>query len=271
MAIINSITLTSYLVATLLYLFQWQPLQSQATRGTAKRSRYLISGVAIIAHSFLLYLWIDHSVSGQNLTLFNMVSLIAWLVALLAFVTHVYTNNLVGLPPLAFAIAMLSIALVIFFPATYDVNTIAFPQTLLHIFLAAITLSVLCLSGLIALLVIIQERQLRFKSIKLTRWSYLPPLQTMELLLFRTLSVGFALLSLVLITSLYSFSNQLTIRWVFDKAVLVLFAWSILGVLLIGHRWLGWRGYKAGYGTLAGVILLGLAYLGCQLILEGLH
>lgn len=272
------LTLLSYSVASLLYMLQWRSVPSQPGLKEVGVSWYwctppaMVSLAALVAHSLLLHRWIDSPVGlGQNLSLFNMLSLVAWLVALFAFLTQRRTGTLLGLAPFAFVLAMGSILLAFFSPSTHFVQTAAMPPMLIHILLAAVTLSVLCLSGLFGLLIIVQEKQLRFKSLHLVLWPYLPPLQTMDILLFRTLRFGFILLSAVLLTSLYSFSDKLTISWVLDKSIVALLAWLVFAVLLIGRRWFGWRGCKAGYGALAGVALIVLASLGCQLVMESFY
>jgi ABC-type uncharacterized transport system permease subunit len=47
-------------------------------------------------------------------------------------------------------------------------------------------------------------------------------------------------------------------------------AWVVFGVLLLGRWRFGWRGRKALRWTLAGYVLLGLAYFGSKLVLETL-
>ena len=51
-------------------------------------------------------------------------------------------------------------------------------------------------------------------------------------------------------------------------AVLSLFAWVVFGTLLVGRLAWGWRGVRAVRWTLAGLVLLLLAFFGSKLVLE---
>jgi ABC-type uncharacterized transport system permease subunit len=94
----------------------------------------------------------------------------------------------------------------------------------------------------------------------------------MEKLLFQTIIIGFLLLSALLISSIYFFHPLLignVLLW--QKTALVIMAWIIFAVLLMGRFFWGWRGRKAIYGTLLGVLLLIVIYFCSKLLLEGIH
>ena len=97
----------------------------------------------------------------------------------------------------------------------------------------------------------------------------LPPLLTMEKLLFRMLLIGFVLLSVTVGSGLF-FSEQLFGKpFAIDHKTLFAFAsWAIFATLLVGrHAW-GWRGKRALRWTLAGFALLVLAYVGSRFVAE---
>lgn len=97
----------------------------------------------------------------------------------------------------------------------------------------------------------------------------LPPLMTMERLLFRTLAAGFVLLTLTLISGVI-FSEELFGRPVrFEhKTVFGFLSWCIFAALLLGRRYRGWRGRRALRWTLAGFFTMFLAYVGSRFVLE---
>jgi ABC-type uncharacterized transport system permease subunit len=97
----------------------------------------------------------------------------------------------------------------------------------------------------------------------------LPPLLTMETLLFRIIGVGFVLLTLTLASGVV-FSEQIFGKaWQFNHKVLFGFiSWGVFAVLLIGHRFRGWRGRTAVRWTMSGFVFLLLAYIGTQFVLE---
>ena len=97
----------------------------------------------------------------------------------------------------------------------------------------------------------------------------LPPLMTMERVLFSLIGAGFALLTLTVATGVV-FSEALFGRPMrFDhKTVFTLFAWATFALLLIGRAARGWRGRVALSWTLGGFALLLLAYAGSRFVLE---
>ena len=97
----------------------------------------------------------------------------------------------------------------------------------------------------------------------------IPPLETMEALLFQVIALGFILLSVVLFSSLYFYRSIILVHgMVLQKTALVSAAWLVFAVLLLGRYHWGWRGRKAIYCTLAGVGLLLIAYFGSKVVLE---
>jgi ABC-type uncharacterized transport system permease subunit len=228
-----------------------------------------IGFVAICLHAILLHVWIDMYV-GQNLNFYNLFSLTAWLIALIVWV--VAQRKLIeSLFIFSFPVCALSIALVLWFPTQKVINTIAQPITLFHILLAVICYCVLCFAGLLAVLLAVQEWCLRRKKM-LRVMSSLPALETMEILLFQVIQLGFVLLSIVLVTSFYFYYAILFTQYYFlQKALLVTLAWLMFAWLLLGRYHRGWRGRKAIYGTLLGVFLLFLSYFGSQFLMSGMQ
>ncbi len=97
----------------------------------------------------------------------------------------------------------------------------------------------------------------------------LPPLLAMERVLFRLLALGFALLTLTVLTGIV-FSEQLFQRpaHLDQKTAFTAVAWLIFGALLAGRALYGWRGRVALRWTLAGFVALFLAYAGSRFVLE---
>jgi ABC-type uncharacterized transport system permease subunit len=95
----------------------------------------------------------------------------------------------------------------------------------------------------------------------------LPPLQTMESLLFEMLAVGIIMLTLGLGTG-FIYMDDMLAQQVAHKTLLSLCAWVIFAGLLVGHYRFGWRGRVAVRWTLVGFGLLLLAYFGSKLVIE---
>src|SRR5229473_3477188 len=97
----------------------------------------------------------------------------------------------------------------------------------------------------------------------------LPPLLTMERLLFQIILAGFVFLTLTLATGI-AFSETLFGRAMkFDhKTVFAVASWLIFAALLAGRYLYGWRGRVALRWTLVGFVALLLAYVGSRFVLE---
>ena len=135
-----------------------------------------------------------------------------------------------------------------------------------HILLSIMAYSVLSIAAVQAILLIIQDRELKHKHMSgIIR--VLPPLQTMDRLLFEMIGIGTLLLSLA-IASGFVFLDDLFAQHLAHKTVFTLLAWMVYAALLLGHWRFGWRGNVASKWTLVGTALLVLAYFGSKLVLE---
>lgn len=223
-------------------------------------------GVALAVHAFGLYGGL-FSEAGMRFSFSFALSLMLWL-AVLIYWLESFRSRMDGLQPMVLPLAALCAASPVFFPQVHLVaNAQAFGFKL-HFIAAMLAYSLFTLSALHAVFMGFAEAALHKKT--LTKGlSSLPPILTMEALLFRMLGTGFVLLTLALGTGIF-FSEA-----VFGKALALnhktLFAfasWGIFATLLVGrHAW-GWRGRKALHWTLAGFLVLMLAYVGSQFVAE---
>ena len=135
-----------------------------------------------------------------------------------------------------------------------------------HILVSMLSYSFLNIAALQEVLVAFQDQHLRCHNPSGIIRS-LPPLQTMEKLLFHLIGVGFLLLSISLISGLL-FVEDLFAQHLVHKTVLSIIAWFVFGILLTGRIWQGWRGQTAIRWTLGGFLALMLAYFGSKIVLE---
>lgn len=162
----------------------------------------------------------------------------------------------------AIIVAAISIALVVFLPQTLLLHTADYPRHLAHIVLAVSTLSIICIATFQAIAIAIQDHLLRHQYAG-TIIKKLPPLQTMETILFGIIGIGFILLSMVLMSSLISFSDPFSPP-LLEKTLLASIAWVIYAMLLAGRYFFGWRGRRVIYYTLSGFCLLIIVYFSSQ-------
>ncbi len=140
----------------------------------------------------------------------------------------------------------------------------------LHVALSLFSAGFLTLAAVQALTLAVQDRLLHRHSASKPVQAMsqaLPPLQTMEKVLFQLITLGFFMLSLALVTGLL-FVDNLLAQHLAHKTVLSITAWAIFGGLLWGRwRW-GWRGRTAIRWAISGYGMLILAYFGSKVILE---
>lgn len=136
-----------------------------------------------------------------------------------------------------------------------------------HLLIAMLAYGMLTNAAAIALLMRIADRRLHHPRATMLQRAP-PPLLTLERLLFLCLWLGFALLTLTLLSGLL-FAEQ---AWghpvAFNhKTMFSLVAWLTFGLLLAGRLMRGWRGRLAANWTLSGYALLLLGYMGAQFVM----
>lgn len=136
----------------------------------------------------------------------------------------------------------------------------------LHAWCALLAYATLAIAALLAIMLWAQERALRRREFR--GWlRALPPLTELESLLFRTIAVGFVLLTATLLTGAL-FVENLFAQHLIHKTVLSVLSWLAFGALLLGRWRYGWRGAVAARWTLAAMALLVLAFFGSKFVLE---
>jgi ABC-type uncharacterized transport system permease subunit len=107
------------------------------------------------------------------------------------------------------------------------------------------------------------------KNRKLAVLRRMPPLQTMESLLFELLWVGLIFLSFSIASGFIFLDDSADNRGgLIHHTMITLIAWLVFATLLWGRYKLGWRGSLASRWALAGFGLLLIGYFGSKLVLE---
>ena len=206
----------------------------------------------------------------------------------LVYVVESLFLNLDGMQPLVLPVAALAAPLPALFPGLAGVSAYAASlEFRLHVLLAMSAYSVFTIAILHAVLMSLIERRLH-RAHHGARpgdprggaghegtqplagpWASLPPLLTLERMLFQLIGIAFVLLTLTLATGSI-FSESLFGRPVrFNhKTVFAVLSWLTFAGLLVGRRFYGWRGRTALRWTLVGFVLLLLAYVGSRFVLE---
>lgn len=205
--------------------------------------------------------------SGMRFSFSFALSLMLWL-AVLIYWLEGFRSPMDGLQPMVLPLAALCAVLPLLFP---QVRVIAHADAWgfkLHFMAAMLAYSLFTLSALHAIFMSLAERKLHDRKLSKYLASF-PPLLTMEALLFRMIAIAFSLLTVALASGIL-FSEA-----IFDQALRLdhktLFAfasWAIFAALLVGRQAYGWRGRIALRWTLAGFVLLLLAYIGSRFVSE---
>ncbi len=135
-----------------------------------------------------------------------------------------------------------------------------------HVLVSIIAYSMLTMAALQSILVGIAERNIRTKS-RILMLRILPPLETMEHLLFVMLWAGFAGLTIA-IASGFIYLDDMFAQQVVHHTVLSSASWLCYVTLLVGRGIFGWRGTAAVRWTLTAFALLLLGYFGSKFVLE---
>jgi ABC-type uncharacterized transport system permease subunit len=223
-----------------------------------------IWATALALHAFVLANGSLTS-NGLDLSFFKALSLIGWLVATLLFSTTL-RHPLESLAIVLLPLVICTLIACCVAPALNQQIVAAGTGLQIHILGSLLAFAILSLAAAQALVLSYQDYHLR--NHQLTSWvRHLPPLQHMEGFLFQLVWLGFALLSIALVSG-WLFLDDVFAQHLVHKSVLSILAWIIFAMLLTGRILAGWRGRKAIHWTLGGFILLVLAYFGSKMVLE---
>ena len=198
-------------------------------------------------------------------------SAMLWLAVLIYWVENLFLK-LEGMQAPVLALAALCVPLPAMFPglpAPPSAQSIEFRS---HAVLAMLAYSLFTLAALHAMLMTVLERHLHHRPgsgpISASLAS-LPPLLSMEKLLFRLIALGFLLLTLTLASgAIYSESLFGQAMKFNHKTLFAVISWLIFAALLAGRYLYGWRGRQALRWTLSGFAMLLLAYIGSRFVVE---
>lgn len=249
-----------YIAATALQVHRMRTNRESANGpGTAALAA---GALAMMSHLFAAASAI-HTPDGAHLGAIQVMSLVGAtivVITLSASLRRPLHNLLVVVYPLA---ALLLLAEFIT-PAAENLEHYS-TGVLSHIVLSILSYSVLTMAAAQAMILWVQDTRLRHH--RLTGFhSLLPPIQTMEAMLFELIWAGLLLLSLAIITGAV-YVDDLLAQNLAHKTVFSLLAWLLFAVLLTGRLVLGWRGRTAIHWTLGAFACLLLGYLGTKVAL----
>ena len=210
-------------------------------------------------------------------------SMMAW-VGIAIYWIEGWFFTLQGMLPLMLLLAAaFSFLPAVFSGAIISTKAVHSPGFKLHFITANIAYGTLFLVAIQAALMNLQDRSLRSKqqnqSIswinvfargqKSTWLNQLPPLVTMERVMFNMMGIGFCLLTITVFSGLF-FSQTLFGRVLIldHKTLFAVISWVMFGSLLFSHWKVGLRGAEASKWVLRSFLVMLLAYVGSRFVLE---
>ena len=168
-----------------------------------------------------------------------------------------------------FAAAAICAPLPAFFAGRVSPDAVSF-EFRLHLVAGMLAYSLFTVATLHALLIARVESKLHEASARVDGpLGRLPPLLTLERLVFGLIAAAFAVLTVTLAFGIVYSEAFLGRAMRFEhKTVFAVLSWLIFGLLLVGRWRYGWRGRTALRWTVSGFVALMLAYPGSRFVLE---
>ncbi len=254
------VTLVLYLGAT------WSLASKLFTSETLNMKRILsLATLAIVSHVLLLTSQI-FTPEGQNFSLFNVISLVCWIITLsITFVSIRHKAALLQTAVYGFTAIILLISLAV--PAHIKMQHYFNDSSLaLHITLSLVAYCLLIITTLYAVQSYVISQKLKSKDFSIVN-SNLPPLMMVEQQQFQLLSLGTLALTAALASG-FIYLDDMFAKSVAHKTVLSLVAWVIFSSLAWGHKYRGWRGKHVVFATIGAAFILTLAYFGSRFVRE---
>ncbi len=226
----------------------------------------LLPVAPLLLHLYLLNAEVFEG-QGIHLGFSTSISAVAAL-TVMTYAVAAWRYHLAGLQGFVLSFAGIAVAIEGLSPASHAAAHSDMPAFQLHLAVAFAAYSLFTIAALHALLIALAEKHLH-RAVPPAIVADLPPLLTLEKLLFRMIQAGFVLLTLTLASGIL-FSEEIfgkALVWN-HKTVFGIASWVIFAALLLGRRFRGWRGRTAIHWTLAGFISLMLAYVGVKFVLE---
>ncbi len=243
------VTALLYAAAVLLYLLH-------LARGVVglEKPTHAALGVAVVCH--VAFLLVDGQATGRHpfsdipgtLTVLSLGTAIAFLLAALRYRIMVLGAFVTPLTLLFFLASGLAHQVA---PVPPEVRSAMLP---FHVGVNVVGLVAFALAFGASLAYVLQERKLRRKELGGV-FRRLPPLDVLDTLSFRSLSVGFPLFTVGVVTGALWVARAPTATSYFSAAhVIGLFTWFVFAGVLGMRVLAGWQGRRAALGTMVGFL-----------------
>lgn len=235
--------------------------------------------VAVVLHAVA---FVEHSVALRHLAANNFFET-ASLAALILAVVYLFIEWRYHFPSLSIfvfpLVSLLTLTAAMGTPlASWTDSRVRGAWLITHILLVLVGFTGLLLSAAAALFYLLQERRLKRKHsaggdfLNLVTPERLPPLETLDSLITRSMSVGFAAMTLAVVAGSSWASIEYGVRWVSEAKIIVSFiTWGFYLLMVFLRLSAGWRGRKAAVLSLTVLgfaVLTWAAHVGLRPLLE---
>ncbi|MDW8344490.1 MAG: cytochrome c biogenesis protein CcsA [Verrucomicrobiae bacterium] len=240
-----------YLVSLLLTA---QRLRRGEDLPVLQRLNYAVMALGFVAHTAFLY-WRGMQVGRCPLTNpLEVSAFVGWAAVLFYLVVGgAYRVSFLGAftAPVVLAINGLALLLPVDVPAP-ELATRS-PWVEAHAALAIVAGGALALAAVAAGMYLWQEQQLKTR--RLSRaFLLLPPLEQLDVIRFRLVVIGFALLTVGVVGGFVSY--QAGGHWATVKIAWALSVWAVYGLMTLGQAGRLWRGRRMAWGALVAFVWL---------------
>ncbi|MDA1313870.1 MAG: cytochrome c biogenesis protein CcsA [Acidobacteria bacterium] len=251
-------------VTLLLYsLGLWHSLVTVVRR--RQRLFRLALGSISLGAVFHLVSIVDQTMAQGHVPVHNlheMASLVAFLITgtfLLVYWRYKYESLAVFVFPTVFLLTMVaSLGTAAEPPEGY---TLGRWWLISHVLLLLLGYAALTLTFVAGVMYIIQEKELKSKRPRAFYYR-LPPLGALDEMAYRTLAVGFVLVTLGLISGSFWAFVEWGSNWIVDPTIALAFVtWAIYLAMVFSRLAIGWRGRKAAYFSIAGFCSAALTWI----------
>lgn len=253
-----------YSLGTLLQGRDLLQARSGAQHETQRRQVLVLAVLALVVHlvNVVQVIAID---GGYDFGFFKIATLFSWTIALIVVLSSL-RKPLDNLFLVLFPVAIVSILSALLLPSSATPLSEVGSGVALHILLGIAATSIITIAAVQSVLVAWLNRELKHKHFSPTL-KHLPPLQTLEALLFELIWAGFFTLLGVIVTG-FLFMEDMFAQHLVHKTFFTLLSTAVFAILLWGRHRLGWRGRTAYRWTLSGFAFLIVGYFGVKFVLE---
>lgn len=261
-----SLSLLAFLLTFIAYIAAGTFYTQQFFKQSSSTLRFALPllMLALVGHLIILVLSIDAH-SGEQLSLSFVAAMLAWLVTLTMLITNRFIKNLLFLPVVCFVSAFF-ITLEALLPPTTGIDVNMGIGMVSHILLSLIAFGVLSISMLYACQLAFINYQLKHKSRTMLTGN-LPPLMSVEHILYQLMGLGAAFLAIALISGFVFVPNMLADGYA-HKTLLSSMALACYLACIVLHKTIGLKARITVIFNFVGLLLLSLGYFGSRLVKE---